>query len=404
MFSLPFHVSRYFRPTILEVFGFSNTQLGDAFAVYGVTAMASYFLGGPLADRFSPRRLIAASLFSTGVGGFYMASIPGLAGMTALYGYWGATNILFLWAALIRATREWGGTMAQGRAFGLLDGGRGLVAAAMASFAVVFFALFLPAEAPELTAADQLAALRSVIYFYTAMTILAGVLALLVIPDSQRKAPSAPRSPVPALRAVLRTPSVWAQAMIVVCSYCAYKGLDMYSLYAVEVLEMSELQAAQFTASATYLRLFAAIGAGFLADRFTARRTLGGLFAILTVSYVALAMSSPVAGLVAVIYANLLVTYAGAFGLRGIYFALLEETEIPKDRTGTAVGVISVVGFTPEIFFASVAGRILDYSPGISGHQNFFAFLAVITAAGTGAYILLVRLLRSRRASISPSP
>ena len=88
MFSLPMHVNRYFRATALDVFGFSNTQLGDAFAVYGGTAMVSYFLGGPLADRLSSRKLIATSLFTTGLGGFYMASIPGLTGITVLYGYW----------------------------------------------------------------------------------------------------------------------------------------------------------------------------------------------------------------------------------------------------------------------------------------------------------------------------
>jgi predicted MFS family arabinose efflux permease len=50
IFSLPFHTARFFRPTLLEVFGFSNTQLGDAFAIYGITAMLAYFPGGALAD------------------------------------------------------------------------------------------------------------------------------------------------------------------------------------------------------------------------------------------------------------------------------------------------------------------------------------------------------------------
>ena len=38
VFGLPFNVPRYFRATTLEVFGFSNAQLGDVFAAYGVTA------------------------------------------------------------------------------------------------------------------------------------------------------------------------------------------------------------------------------------------------------------------------------------------------------------------------------------------------------------------------------
>ena len=33
VFSLPFHTIRFFRPTFLDVFGISNTELGDLFAV-----------------------------------------------------------------------------------------------------------------------------------------------------------------------------------------------------------------------------------------------------------------------------------------------------------------------------------------------------------------------------------
>lgn len=129
IFSLPFHIARFFRPTVLSVLGFSNTELGAAQAVYGVTAMLAYFPGGPLADRYEARKLLALSLAATAVGGIYFATFPPYRGMWLLFGYWGFTTILFFWAALIRATRQWGGTNEQGRAYGILDGGRGLLAA-----------------------------------------------------------------------------------------------------------------------------------------------------------------------------------------------------------------------------------------------------------------------------------
>ncbi len=129
IFALPFHVARFFRPTLLEVFDLTNTELGDVIAVYGIMAMLTYFPGGALADRFSARKLMTLSLIGTGVGGFYFAQIPGQTGLFVLFGWWGITTIFLFWAAMIKSTREWGGTLAQGRAFGLLDGGRGLVAA-----------------------------------------------------------------------------------------------------------------------------------------------------------------------------------------------------------------------------------------------------------------------------------
>ena len=59
IFSLPFHVIRMFRPTLLKVFHLTNTEIGDSMAFYGVMAMLAYFPGGILADRFSSRKLIS---------------------------------------------------------------------------------------------------------------------------------------------------------------------------------------------------------------------------------------------------------------------------------------------------------------------------------------------------------
>jgi len=106
IFGLPYHVLRYFRPTVLEVFDLSNTNIGDAFVIYGITALLSYFPSGVIADHFSARRLMSLSLFTTALGGVYFATIPGKLGLTILFGYWGITTILFFWAGMLRATRE----------------------------------------------------------------------------------------------------------------------------------------------------------------------------------------------------------------------------------------------------------------------------------------------------------
>ena len=58
VFALPFHVARFFRPIVLDVFDITATQLGAAQGIYGVVAMIAYFPGGALADRFSARRLL----------------------------------------------------------------------------------------------------------------------------------------------------------------------------------------------------------------------------------------------------------------------------------------------------------------------------------------------------------
>jgi len=106
VFLLPFVLARIFRPTLLEVFDLTNLELGTAYSAYGIVAMAAYFFGGPLADRFPARALLAIALVSTAAGGVVMMTVPPLSTLVVLYAYWGVTTIALFWAPLIRATRR----------------------------------------------------------------------------------------------------------------------------------------------------------------------------------------------------------------------------------------------------------------------------------------------------------
>jgi len=393
IFGLPFHTARFFRPTFLESFNFTNTQLGDVFAVYGVMAMLAYFPGGALADRFSARNLLTVSLVATGAGGFYMASFPGTWGMAMLYGYWGLTTILLFWSALIRATREWGGTTFQGRAFGILEGGRGAAAAIFATLGVAVLAWYMPEDAALVSDEERRAAFRAVVLLYSAAAFGTALLTWYLIPPVKRVGDSS-QSLFHGAAVVTRRPLVWAQAAVIICAYCGYKGLDNYSLYAVQVLGMNEIEGAQLSAYGAYIRPFAAVMAGILADRWSASKTIGLSFVVLLITYALLSVAVPVGAGLAVIYGNIFVSFFAVFALRGVYFALLEENRTPAFLTGAVAGMVSFVGYTPEIFFAPITGRILDASPGIGGHQNYFLFLAGVTAVGIVVVAWLLRLQR----------
>ncbi|MDX1517633.1 MAG: MFS transporter [Woeseiaceae bacterium] len=394
VFGLPFHTARFFRPTMLDVFEFTNTQLGDLFAVYGITAMLSYFPGGALADRFSARGLLTVSLLATGAGGLYMATIPGAAGMAVLYAYWGVTSIFLFWGALIRATRDWGGTQSQGKAFGILEAGRGVVAASVAFVAIAVFAWQMPEIVESASDEQRRWAFRQVILVYSLVTMLTAILTWFLIPVPEYRR-TGHVNPLSGMAIVLQRPVVWAHAAVIVCAYCGYKGLDNYSLYAAQVLGMNEIDAARFATWGSYLRPVAAIAAGVIADRYDAARSIGVIFVVMLVSYSALSTLAPATSGTEIVVGNLLVTFFAVFALRGIYYALLEENGTPKLITGATVGLVSVVGYTPEIFFAPIGGRILDAAPGVEGHQNYFLFLAALSASGI-AVIAWLLWLRSR--------
>jgi nitrate/nitrite transporter NarK len=401
VYALPFHVTRFFRPTVLEVFGLSNTELGAAQAVYGIVAMLAYFPGGPLADRFPARKLLALSLWSTAVGGLYMATMPGYRGALLVWGFFGMTTILLFWAALIRATREWGGDDEQGRAFGMLEGGRGLLAAVLATIGAALFGFMFPEGYADASFEGKKQALSMIIYGYTLVTAVTGVYVWFVLSDEQpgRQAhlekwnPETESTWIHIIR-VLRMPAVWLTSIIVVCAYVGYKGFDNYSLYAVEGFGLSEVEAAGIAAIGAWMRPVAALGAGLLGDRFLVSRMTVVCFAVLLASQLFFAIHTPQAGVAWLLLSNILVGSSAIFGLRSLYYALFEESKVPAVVTGTAVGLVSVLGYTPDIFVSYTGGVLLDRSPGLSGHQHYFYFLAAFAAIGLIVSFILMRRLQ----------
>jgi nitrate/nitrite transporter NarK len=392
IFSLPFHVARFFRPTVLRVFELSNTELGAAQAVYGIVAMLAYFPGGLLADRFAARRLIVISLATTSLGGMFFARFPPYRELCVLFGFWGLTTILLFWAALIRATREWGGEDEQGRAYGILDGGRGLFAALLAAAALLLFQTLLPDDPAAATEIERARALRGVIYAYTAATAGAAILCWLFVPEGNARTETERGRAWEHIEAVVRRPTVWLQALIVVCAYVGYKGIDNYAVFAVDGYGMNEVQGARVSTISSWVRPVAAIGAGWVADRITSSRVAAICFATLVLSYGWLAVTPAGASQAWVLYANVLITSAAIFGLRGVYFALFQEGGLPLAATGTAVGLVSFIGYTPDVFVHVVGGWLLDRSPGVAGHRHFLMFLGTFAVIGLAASVAFERL------------
>jgi MFS family permease len=380
IFFLPFVLARVFRPTLLDLFDISNTELGVWFSVYGLVAMISYLLGGPLADRFPSRNLMAAALWLTSGGGLIMATVPTDRSMIFLYAFWGFTTICLFWAAMIRATREWGGTAFQGRAFGWLEGGRGGVAALLATFAFLMFA--------------RAGNLRVVVLAASLAIFLSGWMVWLFIP---RKSPE--RSGIPVSGVIngvfrlLRIRNIWLLSIIIICAYSGYKITDDFSLFAKDVLGFTETSSAGIGTAALWIRALVAILAGYLADRYNRLNVITVSFAITLMGGILISCGI-FDGITWLLLINLAFTAAGIYGVRALYFAVMKEAGVPAALTGTAVGLVSFAGFTPEVFIGPWMGRLLDHSPGVAGHRHVFLLLSAFALSGLITSLLFHRSSR----------
>ncbi len=401
IFFLPFVIARVFRPTILEVFQITNFQLGLAFSYYGVVAMLAYFPGGPLADLLAPKKLMTIALLSTAAGGLLLCTIPNPVTLQWLYAYWGLTTILLFWAAMIRATRQLAGQDYSGSVFGLLDGGRGLVAAGCASIAVLIYASLLPIDVASSSLAQRTFAFQQTIFCFVLTTVAASGLVWMVVPGDDPADPQAmPDQPqlafsVTGTAAVFKLPAVWLQSMIIVCAYVGYKGLDDVSLYASVALGMDEVSAAYCGTVSMWVRPFAAIAAGLIADRTRVSQMTSICFLLLAIGSGVIATGILQTGMLIPFFVVIIGTSAAVHALRGLYFAIMQEGKIPLRYTGTVVGIVSVVGYSPDIFMGPLMGKLLDDSPGVLGHQHLFMVVAGFAMVGFFAALLFRRLTQT---------
>lgn len=129
--------------------------------------------------------------------------------------------------------------------------------------------------------------------------------------------------------------------------------------YTVNVLGISQTQASTFAVARNYIIAgLSTLAIGFIADRIGSKvKTLGYYLVIATVLTVSVVITKNTMFLCI----GLTFIFAAIYtGMRGIYFATLGEVGIPLSLTGVATGVISLICYLPDVYFAKLAGIWLD--------------------------------------------
>ena len=229
------------------------------------------------------------------------------------------------------------------------------------------------------------------------MTLVVAAFVWFVVPDV---APDADTEATPKLSLVgvskaCQMPAVWLQAIIVVCAYVGYKATDDFSLMARDALDFNEVQASGIGTLSFWIRAVVAVGAGYLGDRVDSSKVILWGFTLLVGGSLVIASGVLVPGVAWMLITTIVTTSVGIYALRGVYFALLAEGAVPLAFTGSAIGVVSVVGFTPDVFMGPLMGVLLDNSPGLKGHQHVFAAVAIFGVVGFAATVMFRRVTKT---------
>jgi MFS family permease len=392
IFMLPFLIPRLYRPLMLESWQMTNTDLGTAFSAYGISSMISYITGGHFADRYHPRSLISISLISTALAGIALLFSHSATTLTVVYFLFGITNIFLIWGALIKVTHISGGEESRSAAMGILDSGRGLVAAIMSSVLVGIVTWKYSSDVITSGSVDAMNTIYLIVILFTLLIAL-GIWMSLKNIDVTKETEN--KWELEHAIGLLKMPQVWLLGVVILCAYCSYKSVDNFGIYLVDVKGVSIARSSTFTSIIFWLRPVGALAAGFFADAYQAKNPRGRFFSLAgflllgAIAHFFLAFDLFTSfNLILVI---LLTSATAACALRAVYFSIFGDLNIPNHLVGTVVGIVSFVGFLPDVFYGLVTGHFIDSSPGLPGFQHAFIFTGVLMLIGAIAAWCLKR-------------
>ncbi len=397
IYALPFVLLRIFRPTFLDAFEITNKNIGFCYTLYGITAMISYFFGGLISDKFQLKYLMSIALFLTGIGGLAWVYYPSLSTLYILYIYWGFTTIMLFWSPLIKATRIWGGKKDQVLGFGLLEGGRGIVAAIIGTVGVAIISSMISEEnSSKLLLQNAM----NKVYLLTSIAVILVSFLMLLIPDfgDHSKITTTNKHSYNITKA-LRYPIIWILMIIILTSYVGFRMADIFTQYANDIYGYNSRESAELGTFISYIRPIICVLVIIFTKKSTPSKWLIIGFSIMSVGCLLLLFDKQILHLSLLL--PVVSTLIGVYTLRVLYFTLLEEAKIPITMTGTVIGILSVIGFSPDVFLGPIEGYYLDEVGGKLAYQYLFIFFLVSSLIGLFASILFNNSLKSKNKLLS---
>ncbi|WP_168793844.1 MFS transporter [Paraburkholderia aromaticivorans] len=391
------YLRQVYQPTMLEVFHITDSQLGYLYSSLGTIFLLSYLPSGWLADRIAPRLLICFSLIATGLLGLWYSTAPSFPMLMMIFGGWGLSTGLTFWAAVIKRVTMIAGTHEQGRFFGLLDGGRGLIEAMLATIAITLFAWMTQTKGEPVAAGFKL-----VIYLYAFLCIALGVVLALVKDPQGTEDAAANRAArqrnnvLVDLKTLAKIPELWLVAAIVFCGYQVFWATYSFSAYLHEgEIGLTVVMAGTITTLKLWMRPIGGIGGGFLGDRYSKVSVLVIALFLAALSLLGLMAAPRISSHVLLVF---LVLFIGilTYAIRGLYWSLLDRCNIPVATMGLAIGLISVLGYSPDVFLPLINGYLTQTFPGVFGYQLYFGYVAVMAALGGFAGLALRNMLNRK--------
>jgi len=385
-----------YQESMLQVFNMTLPQLNVMYSVIGLVFVFGYAPSGYLSDVFSAKKLLAVSLFFTGIGGLWFAQIPSYENVVIIFGLWGFFSVFTFWSAHMKIVRLLGTDNEQGKFFGILDGGRGLVEAILASLALFIFSGIL---GNSIEIVDKREALIAVIYMYSIMLLVVSALVMIFVQDDKKligsKDDKANKFQWSYVGMLFKNKYVYLHGGIIFMGYIVFWTVYYIGGFLESNVGLDSVTVASIMVVVLWMRPIGGFLGGMLADKFG--RTNVQIVALLIASTcLILAAVLPVSLGQAVFFPLVVILAIFFYTIRGTYWSLLGDYKLEAFILGTAIGVVSFIGYLPDVLIP-IANTMLWNTFGPQGGYNAYFIMSGLSGfVGVVLVIIFAKLIKRK--------
>ncbi len=385
-----------------EFMGLSHTQIGAALSVYGLVQTIGNFGSIYISDRFSKRIMISFSLVCIGLVGIYISTFPGYMGILLAWGLLSFFGEVVYWPVLLKAVRLLGDETEQGRLFGFLEAGRGVVDTIVAFSALGIFALLGKGSA----------ALRGGILFFAGTVIAIGIVSYFFIEDDKietvgkdGKEISKNKVAWNGVMEAVKTPEIWVVSLTIASIYSVYCGLTYFIPFLKDIYGMPVTLVGAYGIINQYgLKMVGGPVGGMLADKkFKSAAKFMRVALMVSVIAMAIFMNLPHESMN--VYVGMACTLGfGAiiFSMRAVFFAPVDEIKVPRHISGAAMSIVCIFGYCPQMFAFTLYGSMLDSHPGMAGYKMVFSTMIGFAILGILITSILIKMIKKKQNEVVP--
>lgn len=404
IYKLGFLKDAFYMP-MQEFMGLSHTQIGTAMSIAGLISTFGFLASIYLTDRVSKKIMIPLSLISICLCGICLSTFPSYPVFLLIYCLLAICADMLYWPTMLKTVRLLGNEDEQGRMFGIMEAGRGLMDTIIAFGALGIFSAM----------GSTAAGLKAAILFYSIVPGVIGIaMYFLLDPDeapaadvsAAHKTGEANKRAWEGVLRALKNKNIWLVSFNVFFVYSVYCGLTYFIPFLEEAYALPAALVGVYGIINQYsLKMLGGPVGGFITDKVlhSATKYLQITFVIVGTILVVFSLLPHQSMGIFLGMAITLTISACVYSMRAIFFAPMDEVHVPREITGSAMSMGSFIGYLPGAFMYAVYGGILDKFDGLTGYRIVYIIMAVFAAGGCLLSTYILRTIRKERSKNSES-